>query len=194
MSDAAARVHLRTPRTTIRPATLADAEATWAYRRLPQVYEWLTFAPVSLEQWSGLLAEPFRRERTLVVEHDGAVVGDLYLHLQDAWAQAEVLASAARTQAEIGWAIDPSYGGRGLATEAVDALVAFCFTDLGLRRVVAQCFADNEPSWRLMERIGMRRESHALAESLHRSAGWLDSYAYGLLAEEWRARHQPGGA
>ena len=56
--------------------------------------------------------------------------------------------------------------------------VWMCFEDLGLRRVVATCFADNEPSWRLMARLGMRREQHAEKDALHRSGAWLDSYSY----------------
>jgi RimJ/RimL family protein N-acetyltransferase len=65
-------------------------------------------------------------------------------------------------------------------------MLGICFSGLGLRRVVANCFADNTPSWRLMERLGMRRESHAVAESLHRSGRWLDGYSYALLADEWQ--------
>ncbi|HEX8767440.1 MAG TPA: GNAT family protein, partial [Jatrophihabitans sp.] len=60
------------------------------------------------------------------------------------------------------------------------------FTDLGLRRVTANCFADNEASWRLMERVGMRRELYTVRESLHRSGEWLDGIGYALLADEWR--------
>ena len=113
------------------------------------------------------------------------VIGDLMLRVEDAWAQAEVAEQARATQAELGWALDPAYAGRGLATEAVAALLRLCFDDLRLRRVLANCFADNVASWRLMERLGMRREMHTRAESLHRSRGWLDGMGYGLLAEEW---------
>ena len=72
-------------------------------------------------------------------------------------------------------------------------LLRLCFTELGLRRVTANCFADNVASWRLMERVGMRREVSAVRESLHRSGAWLDSMGYALLAEEWRgATETPG--
>jgi RimJ/RimL family protein N-acetyltransferase len=81
----------------------------------------------------------------------------------------------------------PEAGGRGLGTEAVRELVRHAFDDLGLRRVIAECFADNEPSWRLMERIGMRREAHHELDSLHRDLGWQDEYVYALLADDWRA-------
>ena len=49
------------------------------------------------------------------------------------------------------------------------------------------CFAANEPSWRLMERVGMRREAHNVKDSLHRDHGWQDGYVYALLADEWRS-------
>ena len=63
-----------------------------------------------------------------------------------------------------------------------------CFEDLRLRRVFAISFADNVASWRLMERLGMRREEYGVRDSLHRTRGWLDSVRYALLADEWRAR------
>lgn len=57
---------------------------------------------------------------------------------------------------------------------------------LKLRRLTANCFADNVASWRLMERVGMRRELHEVRGSLHRTEGWIDSLGYALLAEESR--------
>ena len=63
---------------------------------------------------------------------------------------------------------------------------------LGARRVVADCFAANEASWRLMERVGMRREQHHVEDSLHAELGWLDGLGYALLATEWRAAGRVG--
>ena len=177
---------MRTERLALRPATVDDAEATWRFRRLPEVTEWIGWAADDLEQYRARYCEPARLAGSLVVEHEGAVVGDLMVRTEDAWSQAEVADRARGVQAELGWTLDPAYGGRGLATEAVGALVDLCFTQLGLRRVTAACFADNEASWRLMERLGMRRESHEVAQALHRSGVWLDGYGYALLAQEWR--------
>jgi RimJ/RimL family protein N-acetyltransferase len=182
---------VRTARLTIRPATLDDTDATWQIRRLKSVGRWLTAEAADPDAYRSAFAEPERLMRTLVFELDGVVIGDLYLAIQDAWAQREVADRARGVQAELVWVLAPEHAGHGYATEAVAALVRICFEGLGLRRVIAQCFADNEPSWRLMERIGMRREDHAVRESLHRSGEWLDGLRYALLADEWRAR-QPG--
>lgn len=178
----------RTARLSIRPATADDLDATWAFRQRPEVAEWITRALTDREEYAAAFLEPRRLSDTLVVERDGEVIGDLMLMVGDGWAQGEVADQAKDTQAELGWVLHPDHAGRGYATEAVAELIRICFEDLGLRRVVALCFADNEASWRLMERLGMRREAHHVSESLHRSGRWLDSYAYALLAQEWRAR------
>jgi RimJ/RimL family protein N-acetyltransferase len=178
---------VRTERLVIRAATSADAEGTWQYRRLDEVNRWLKRAPSSYDDYRTHFEDPESLAKTLVMETDGVVIGDLMVAIENAWAQEEVADEARAVQAELGWALHPEHAGQGYATEAVHALLRLCFDDLGLRRVTANCFADNEPSWRLMERVGMRRELHTVNESLHRSGEWLDGLGYALLASEWRA-------
>jgi RimJ/RimL family protein N-acetyltransferase len=179
---------VHTERLTIRPATGDDVDATWAIRRIPEVAHWLTSAPADRAAYAAAFVDPERLAKTLVIELDGVLVGDLMLAIEDAWGQAEVVEQARNVQAELGWVLAPEHAGRGYATEAVRELVRVCFEELGLRRVLAQCFADNHASWRLMERLGMRREMYTVNESLHRSGQWLDGMMYALLAEEWAAR------
>lgn len=173
---------VRTNRLTLRAATPEDADATWLYRRLPAVAEWLTELPADLAAYRATFTEPARLGTTVIVECDGELIGDFMLRVEDAWAQAEVADRARNAQAELGWVLDPRFTGRGYATEAVQELLRICFDELQVRRVTANCFLDNEASWRLMERVGMRRETHAVAESLHRSGRWLDTVGYAILA------------
>ena len=185
---------VRTRRLALRPATLDDLPAIGAYRRIPGVSTWLPTSPATAEDHvAHISAKPERLAKTLVVELDDAVIGDLYLSVEDAWGQAEVAENARNTQAEVGWCLDPAHQGKGYATEAVAGLLRVCFEDLGLRRVVALSFADNTASWRLMERLGMRREVYNVRDSLHRSGAWLDGVGYALLAEEWRERNRAQG-
>lgn len=186
---------LHTDRLALRPATTEDADATWEFRRLGEVNDWLTGTPGDLEGRDGyraLFADPARLATTVVVhlghEPDAPVIGDFMLRREDAWAQLDVADRARGAQAELGWVLDPGRTGHGYATEAVRELLRYCFEELGIRRVIANCFLDNDSSWRLMERVGMRRETHAVAESLHRSGRWLDTVAYALLVHEWAAR------
>lgn len=178
---------VRTERLEIRPATADDLAAVWEYRRLPEVNRWLGPAPQTREAFDDLYLEPERLATTLIItrQDDGVVIGDIMLRIGDAWAQREVVEQAKGTEAELGWALAPEHTGQGYASEAVRAAIDVCFGPLGLRRVHAGCFADNEPSWRLMERLGMRREEYSRRTALHRSGQWLDGMNYGLLAEEW---------
>jgi RimJ/RimL family protein N-acetyltransferase len=176
-----------TDRLTLRPATPDDLRAVHAIRALPEVGRWMPDLPTSYDAWVLAQGQRGGLERMVVVLLDGEVIGHLYLHVEDAWAQAEVREHAAASQAEIGWAFDPARQGQGYATEAVREILRVAFEDLGVRRVVALAFADNTPSLRVMERVGMRREGVHVKESLHRDLGWVDGVSYALLAEEWRA-------
>jgi RimJ/RimL family protein N-acetyltransferase len=178
----------QTKRLVLRPAVPQDAEATWRFRRLERVSRWLTEAPSTLDSYRASFEDPARLATTLVIVLDGQVIGDLMLRLEDAWGQSEVAAEARQTQAELAWVLDPRFARQGYATEAARELVGLCFEELALRRVVATCFADNAASWRLMERIGMRKELHAVADALHRSSGWMDTFTYAALASEWCQR------
>lgn len=188
---------LHTPRLSLRRARLEDAALTWPYRRREDVARWLPMLPTSEQGHRETFCAPRRLATTLVVRLRGddegdardGVIGDVKFDIGDGWAQDEVLPAAQGVQAEIGWVFDPQFHGRGYATEAVSEVLRLAFAELGLRRVEAYCFAENEPSWRLMERVGMRREAHTVADGLHRDGTWRDGFSYALLADEWRAAH-----
>lgn len=57
--------------------------------------------------------------------------------------------------AEIGWRLARAAWGRGLATEAARATLAWGFAERGLREVVAVVDPDNERSLRVCEKLGM---------------------------------------
>lgn len=186
---------LHTSRLTLRPAAATDAGPTWTFRQLPEVNEWLTGCPTTTEGYRELFAQPDRLATTVMIslgpDGEGRVIGDFMLRREDAWTQLEMTEEGRGAQAELGWVLDPAYAGRGYATEAVVELLRFTFEELGVRRAVANCFLDNESSCRLMERVGMRREGHAVRESLHRSGQWLDTVTYALLTEEWTSTTRP---
>ena len=100
-----------TERLSVRPAGADDIPVMFGYRSQEPVARWMTAMPadeaVFVEQLTPKL------ERTLIIEHGGVVVGDLYVAVEDAWAQAEVAHLAKSVQAEIGWCLDPRYGGLG---------------------------------------------------------------------------------
>ena len=58
---------------------------------------------------------------------------------------------------EIGWRLSTPWHGQGLAREAAEIALDFAFDSLGLGRVVSFTVPANAASWKLMERLGMRR-------------------------------------
>jgi RimJ/RimL family protein N-acetyltransferase len=55
---------------------------------------------------------------------------------------------------EVGWGVDPAWWGRGIATEAGEACVAWAFGELGFPRVVSITTEGNVASRRVMAKLG----------------------------------------
>jgi RimJ/RimL family protein N-acetyltransferase len=92
-----------------------------------------------------------------------------------------------RGTAELGYWIAPDHQRQGYGTEAVELLVGHGFDQLGLHRIGARVFAFNDPSARLLERVGFRHEG-TLRETAFLDGEYHDTHWYGLLASEWRGR------
>ena len=87
----------------------------------------------------------------------------------------------------LGYWIDRSVAGRGMASLAVALVCDHAFTEVGLHRVQADIRPENLPSQRLVERLGFQREG-LLRRYLDVDGDWRDHLAYALLAEDL-----PGG-
>jgi RimJ/RimL family protein N-acetyltransferase len=92
-------------------------------------------------------------------------------------------------QADIGCELSPEHWGRGYATEAARAIIAFGFTELQLHRIWSWCIADNLGSARVLERLGMRPEGRLRENERYKGRYW-DTLMFGMLEDEWRAATQ----
>ncbi|MGD7044851.1 GNAT family N-acetyltransferase [Jeotgalibacillus proteolyticus] len=84
---------------------------------------------------------------------------------------------------EIGWVMNPAYQNKGYASEAARAVLEYGFSELKLHRIIATCQPENEASFRVMEKIGMRKEG-CFKKCIPHENGWWDEYYYAILAEE----------
>ncbi|WP_058308196.1 GNAT family N-acetyltransferase [Gracilibacillus massiliensis] len=85
---------------------------------------------------------------------------------------------------EIGWVFHPKYYNRGYATEAAKAVLEYGFNQLNLHRIIATCQPENVASYRVMEKIGMRREGY-FKKCIPHGDEWWGEYFYAVLKEEW---------
>jgi len=90
-------------------------------------------------------------------------------------------------RAELGYILRRDHWGRGLAHEALVALLDHAFGALGLHRLEADVDPRNAASIRLVERLGFKLEGH-MRERYFVAGDIQDSAMYGLLAPEWKAR------
>jgi [ribosomal protein S5]-alanine N-acetyltransferase len=88
-------------------------------------------------------------------------------------------------RADVGYAYNRLYWGKGYATEAARAVLQFGFDRLTLHRVGAAVLPDNFGSIRVLEKLGFQREGvRRQAYSLR--GPYEDLLCYSILAPEWR--------
>lgn len=116
------------------------------------------------------------RNFPVVLKDDGALIGHIVFHRY-----------FGEHTYEIGWVFNPQFYRRGYASEAALAILNYGFKELNLHRIIATCQPENEPSQRVMEKIGMRREGH-FQKCIPHGDEWWDEYYYAILREEWNSR------
>jgi len=182
-------MEITTPRLILREIVADDWPAVLAYQSDPRYYRyyaWTERTDADVREFTAMLTgmrdkhDP-RREFQLAITlaGDPTLIGNCGIRRkpENEW------------EADIGYELHHEYWGRGYATEAITAMVEFGFRELGLHRVSALCNAENERSWRVMERIGMKREG-LLRETNSFKGRWWDALVYGVLREEWETKEK----
>ena len=172
---------LNTQRLRLRSFFPGDWKDLYEYLSDPQVVRYEPYPPFTLSQ---CYKEAKQRAKNpafwaVCLTEGGKMIGNLYFEKQgyDTWS--------------LGYVFNPRFQRQGYATEAAMGLLNHAFSTGQVRRVVAMCNPDNEPSWRLMERLGMRREGYQRENIYFHTdpAGnpiWQDTYQYAILDKEWR--------
>lgn len=177
-----------TPRLQLRRFGPADLPAMVAYRSDPAVARYQSWTP----EWSMTDAEAFLQtdqatplgtrgtwtQVALVQRATGALCGDLALHF----------VGAQPDTVELGVTLAPAAQGRGLAAEALRAVVSWLFAAHGTHRVLAQADARNAAVRRLLARVGLRQEAE-LREADWWKGEWTTLCIYAVLAREWNEAH-----
>jgi len=178
---------VRTERLLLRPLTAADTDALLAYRSRPDVCRYVPFEPMDrqliADRLAGLWATTALTDEgqalTLGVElaATGQLVGDVVLFFH----------SRAHRGGEIGYVVNPDFEGNGYATEAARALLRLAFDDLGLHRVIGRIDERNEPSAKVLRRLGLRQEARLVHNEIFKGE-WSTELDFAMLADEWHAQ------
>ena len=177
---------IETERLRLRDWREEDAEPFIRHTNTPAVMRWL--GGVQAEEVARQAIEGrvmrWQRERGFtfwVVERkeDGALLGFCGLKLAD------TAGSPIEGEYEVGWRLREDAWGQGYAKEAAIASLDFAFGPLGAERVVAVTYRENEPSWGLMKRLGMKRREDLDFDD-PRFPELNPTIVYSIAREEWR--------
>src|SRR6266852_5880822 len=166
---------VETTRLTLRPFTPGDLDDLYAYQSRPDVARYLYWdardraqvfeALVRQCEETSLSAEGDWLTFAVLWRETGKVVGEVGLKLVS-WPD---------RQGEIGFVFNPEHHGRGLATEAAEAMLTLGFDAIGWHRIIGSCDARNHPSARLMERIGIAGRRASCTTRSSRDSGQTSS-------------------
>jgi ribosomal-protein-alanine N-acetyltransferase len=174
------QVHkIETGRLIIRGFDSSDWRDLFEYLSDPDIYIYEPGEPTTPQQAKELAQQ--RSDGTdfwaVVLKQQGKVIGHLHFkqiepHELLTW--------------ELGYIFNPAYQRCGCASEAALALVRYAFANYGTHRVVAHCNPDNVASWKVLERVGFKREGLLRKNVYFRKAAdgtplWTDTYEYGIL-------------
>ncbi len=178
-------IELESERLTIRRFTPDDYHDLFEYLSNEDVIKYEPYDIFSEEQAK---QEAINRSENphfwaVCLKATGKLIGNVYLAKQDfdTW--------------ELGYVFNKRYWGNGYATEAVWFLIECVFSSCNARRIVALCNPQNEASWKLLERIGMRKEGY-LRKNIYfmvdenKEPIWQDTYEYGMLRDEWQVEQK----
>lgn len=105
---------------------------------------------------------------------DDTVIGTCGFHFWD----------RTHRRCDIGYDLIPAYWNRGYITEATHALVRWCFENLDLHRIQADCTAGNIGSERVLEKVGFTLEG-IWRENTFEHGRFVSLKQYGLLRREY---------
>lgn len=192
-SEPPSRPLIRTPNLYLRAPQASDYSA-WAVLRI-ESRDFLTpWEPVWNED--DLTRASFRMRAKRAARE---IAGDEAYSLFIFEAQSEVLIGGltlglirrgVAQACTLGYWMGKRHAGRGHMTEAVRGAVRFAFSELALHRVEAACLPNNEPSRRLLERVGFQHEGLARAY-LKINGNWADHLLYGILSSDGMAGERP---
>ena len=171
---------LETERLILRPLTPDDFEAVQSWADNPDNLRYMSFGPNTEEDTRSFLETAKNRpgkDFAFVIKQTGMVIGSGGISPDDAG-----------DTGVMGWILHIDHWRDGYGTELCGELIRYGFEDLKLRRITADCAADNYGSYRVMERNGMRREAmHKAAFWARIDREWIDRLVYSILADEYHA-------
>lgn len=172
---------LNTERLTLRAFEEGDADALFELRNHPTVLQYLDRAADGDRQVSVdmilRIQESFKEKAGLSWVMSEKETG-VFLGTFGFWRM-----WPEHSRAEIGYTLLPQYWRKGYMYECIATCMKYAFSELQLHSVMANVNPDNTPSWKLLEKLGFKREAH-FREDYYANGKFTDSYIYSCLEKD----------
>jgi len=173
---------LETERLILRRYKEDDFEAIHSYASTKENNLYMPWGPNTEAETRAFIKMSMEREHHFVVilKETGALIGSCNLNQREG-------------KAELGWIIHRDHWKRGYGTEAARAVLKHGFETLNYHRIIARCDAENVGSYRIMEKIGMRREAlYHDARPPHKESkrAYSDELLYAMVKDEWEIQKE----
>ncbi len=167
---------IQTNRLLLRKFTMKDKEAVLAYGSDKQTLKYLI--------WQGI-TDLDGAERAIMVYYTkpGAYALELKGSSQCIGC-IDIRIEPQHEKASFGYVLNRGYWNHGYMTEALTAILEFCFEELELNRVEATYYVGNEGSGKVMEKSGMKFEGLSIQEVKIKGI-FHDVAHYGITRLQW---------
>ena len=179
-------VVLYTERLTLRPFRPSDVEDLYAYASVDGVGQMAGWLPHrTMTDSAEILASFIQGKKTFAIENNGKCIGSVGIELYNEEANPAYDTLRCR---EIGYVLSKDYWGRGIMPEAVQAVLAYLFREVGLDAVFCGNFLHNTRSARVQEKCGFRMIGYGTYETrFHTIEQTVERV---LLRSEWESRNK----
>jgi ribosomal-protein-alanine N-acetyltransferase len=175
--------NLETERLFLRPLALEDADFIFRHFSDPAVARYLMDEPPLTEYAQAEAIIRFYLEPAGKTYHrwglarkaDHRLIGTCGYHKWD----------KRYYRAEIGYDLSPGFWGQGYMTEALRAVIQHGFERMGLNRIDALVYVENDRSVRLLQQLGFKPEG-ILRDYFYLDGKFYDHTLYALLHKEWK--------
>ncbi len=180
---------LRTQRIQLRPLTLGDVPAVFAYGADPQVSRYVTW-PTHRS-----VADSLDFVQQVVRRYESGMIQTWALHHIE---QDKLIGTIALDSIDdknrygtVGYVLARPWWNQGIMTEVLRAMLDCVFRTTPLNRIEACCDTRNPRSARVMQKSGMtfegtRRQAHFFKEEFH------DTHWYAILRDDWATMTRRG--
>ncbi len=177
-------IEIISDRIILRPIRLEDANLIFSYRSNLIINQYQGWIPKTIDDVFYFITNRVSHEFNvpgtwfqfvIIKKENNELIGDIGVHFSD----------PEGFQIELGCTLSQFMQGKGYATEALNEIINYLFSNLKKHRITASIDPRNEKSIQLFERLGFRKEAHFI-KSYYINNEWVDDLVYAVLKEEWQ--------